>query len=64
MESPTRSPDLKPLEHLCDDLGLAVHASDHHNHLPDLQQMLVEEWDAIPQSRVTSFINSWTYSTA
>ena len=50
MEWPTSSPDLNPIEHLWDQLGRAVRARvTNTTTLADLRQMLVEEWDAIPQ---------------
>uniref|UniRef100_A0A3Q3EI99 Tc1-like transposase DDE domain-containing protein n=1 Tax=Labrus bergylta TaxID=56723 RepID=A0A3Q3EI99_9LABR len=50
MEWPACSPDLNPIEHLRNLLGPAVHTrGTNTTTLADLLQMLVEEWDAIPQ---------------
>ena len=50
MEWPASSPDLNPTEQLWDQLGHVVHARVKiTTTLADLRQMLVEEWDAIPQ---------------
>ena len=59
MERPASSPDLNPIEHLWDQLGRAVHARVTNTAtLADLRQMLVEEWDAIPQQCVTRLVTS------
>ena len=59
MEWPTSSPDLNPIEHLWDQLGRAVRARvTNTTTLADLRQMLVEEWDAIPQQCVTRLVTS------
>ena len=47
MEWPASSPDLNPIENLWDQLGRARVTNT--TTLADLRQMLVEEWDAIPQ---------------
>uniref|UniRef100_A0A4W6C1J2 Transposase Tc1-like domain-containing protein n=1 Tax=Lates calcarifer TaxID=8187 RepID=A0A4W6C1J2_LATCA len=53
------SPDLIPTEHVWDQLGCAVRARvTNTTTLADLQQMLVEEWDAIPQWCVTRLVTS------
>ena len=54
MEWPASSPDLNPIEHLWDQLGRAVRARvTNTTTLADLQRMLLEEWDVIPQQCVT-----------
>ena len=59
MEWPAMSPDLNPIEHLWDQLGRAVYARvTHRTTLADLKQMLVEEWDAIPQQNVAQLVSS------
>ena len=59
MEWPASSPDLNPIEHLWDQLGHAVHARvTNTTTSADLRQMLVEEWDAIPQQCVTRLVTS------
>ena len=56
---PASSPDLNPIEHLWDQLGRAVRARvTNTTTLADLRQMLVEEWDAIPQQCVTRLVTS------
>jgi len=55
------SPDLNPIEHLWDQLGPAVRArGTNTTTLADLGQMLVEEWDAIPQQSVSRLVTSMT----
>ena len=51
--------NLNPIEHLWDQLGRAVYARvTHRTTLADLKQMLVEEWDAIPQQNVAKLVSS------
>ena len=59
MEWPAVSPDLNPIEYLWDQLGRAVRARvTNATMLADLRQILVEEWDAIPQQCVTRLVTS------
>ena len=59
MEWPAVSPDLNPIEHLWDQLGRAVHARvTNRTTLADLSQILIEEWDAIPQQNVAKLVTS------
>uniref|UniRef100_A0A667ZNY4 Transposase Tc1-like domain-containing protein n=1 Tax=Myripristis murdjan TaxID=586833 RepID=A0A667ZNY4_9TELE len=59
MEWPASSPDLNPIERLWDQLGRAVRARvTNTTTLADLRQMLVEEWDAIPQQCVSRLVTS------
>ena len=59
MEWPAMSPDLNPIEYLWDQLGRAVCARvTNATMLADLRQILVEEWDAIPQQCVTRLVTS------
>ena len=59
MEWPAVSPDLNPIEHLWDQLGRAVHARvTNRTTLADLRQILIEEWDAIPQQNVARLVTS------
>ena len=52
MERLAKSPDLNPNEHLWDQLGRAVRVRvTNTTTLADLQPILVEEWNAIPQQR-------------
>uniref|UniRef100_A0A3Q4H7B7 Uncharacterized protein n=1 Tax=Neolamprologus brichardi TaxID=32507 RepID=A0A3Q4H7B7_NEOBR len=51
--------DLNPTEHLWDQLGRAVLTRvTNTTTLADLRQLLVEEWDAIPQQCVTKLTTS------
>ena len=53
------SPDLNPIEHLWDELGRAVRKRvTDQTTLADLHELLVEEWDVIPQQRVRTLVNS------
>ena len=59
MDWPAYSPDLAPIEHACDELGRRVR----HNHAPpanlhDMGQLLMAEWQAIPQEFFRRPINS------
>ena len=59
MEWPAMSPDLNPIEHLWDQLGRAVYARvTHRTTLADLKQMLVDEWDPIPQQNVAELLSN------
>ena len=62
MDWPACSPDLNPIEHLWDQLGRAVGKRvTNATTLAGLRQILVDEWNAIPQQRITKLINSmWT----
>jgi hypothetical protein len=44
---PMLSPDLSPIEYLCDKLGRRVH---HRQNPPGLRDSLVHEWNNIPQA--------------
>lgn len=59
MEWPAYSPDLAPIEHAWDELGRRLH----NNHAPpnnraELAQILVAEWQAIPQAFFQRLVNS------
>ena len=56
MEWPAVSPDLNPIEYLWDQLGCARVTNA--TMLADLRQILVAEWDAIPQQCVTRLVTS------
>ncbi len=59
MEWPANSPDLNPIEHLWDQLGRAVRTRvTDQTTLAGLRQILIEEWNAIPQERVARLIRS------
>ena len=59
MEWPAVSPDHKPIEHLWDQLGRAIRARvTNATMLANLRQILVEEWDAIPQQCMTRLLTS------
>ena len=59
MGCPASSLDLNPIEHLGDQLGCAIYARVTNTMtLADLQQVLVEERDAIPQQCVTRLATS------
>uniref|UniRef100_A0A3Q0TDC2 Tc1-like transposase DDE domain-containing protein n=1 Tax=Amphilophus citrinellus TaxID=61819 RepID=A0A3Q0TDC2_AMPCI len=62
MEWSACSPDLNPIKHLWKQLLRAVCARvTNTTTLADLQQMLVKEWDAIPQQCVTKLVTSMRY---
>jgi len=59
MEWPAKNPDLNPIVHLWDQLGRVVRVGvTNTTTLADLQRLLVEEWNAIPQQRVTRCVTS------
>ncbi|XP_072527465.1 low choriolytic enzyme-like [Salminus brasiliensis] len=59
MEWPASSPDLNSMKHLWDQLGRAVRVGvTKTTTSADLRQMLVEEWDDIPQHCVTRLVTS------
>uniref|UniRef100_A0A8C9Z751 Tc1-like transposase DDE domain-containing protein n=1 Tax=Sander lucioperca TaxID=283035 RepID=A0A8C9Z751_SANLU len=58
LAKPAYSPDMSPIEHVWD-LGRSVRARvTNTTTLADLQQILGEEWDAIPQQCVTRLVTS------
>ena len=57
MEWPAVSPDLNPIEYLWDQLAVRARETNA-TMLADLRQILVEEWDAIPQQCVTRLVTS------
>lgn len=59
MQWPAVSPDLNPIENLWDQLGRAARKRvTSATTLPQLRQILIEEWNAIPQDRVRRLISS------
>lgn len=59
LRQPALSPDLNPIEHLWDELGRAVRRRDPQpTNLHQLRQILVEEWNAIPQNRLAQLVDS------
>ena len=53
------SPDLNPIEHLWDELGRRVSARDNPIvNSETLREALEEEWNNIPQVRISSLVNS------
>ena len=59
MNWPARSPDMAPIDHLWDILGHHIHG----NHLPavnlaQLFQFLQREWNAIPQRKLVTLVQS------
>jgi transposase len=57
MAWPPYSPDLNPIENLWDHLGRRVAAREPHNRA-SLIQILLEEWEAIPQDQIRTLIQS------
>jgi transposase len=59
MQWPSCSSDLNPIKHLWDLLGRAVrNRVNNATTVQDLRQIVVDEWDAIPQQRVQRLISS------
>ncbi|GFU75351.1 transposable element Tcb2 transposase [Trichonephila clavipes] len=56
MDWPAYSPDLNPIENVCDALGRRIAARLHHpENTQQLKQMLIEEWALLPQEMCTSW---------
>jgi transposase len=59
MEWPERSPDLNPIEHLWDILYRCLTTMDHPPQtIQELENSLVEHWNAIPQATIRRFIRA------
>ena len=59
IEWPPMSPDLSCIEHLWDILGWAVNKHiKQHTRLADLQRLILQEWDTIPQRQIQRLVNS------
>jgi len=59
LEWTAKSPDLNPIEHPIDQLGRAIRVRvTNTTTLAELKRLLVEEWNAIPQPRVTRLVTS------
>ena len=59
MEWPAVSPDFNPIEYLWGQLGRAVRARvTNRTMFADLPQIIIEEWDAIPQQNVARLVTS------
>lgn len=59
MDWPACSPDLNPIEHLWDQLGRAVRKRvDDRTTLEGLRDLLIQEWNAIPQRNIVNLIRS------
>ncbi|GFX01730.1 transposable element Tcb2 transposase [Trichonephila clavipes] len=59
MEWPACSPDMNPIEHVCDALGRRVAGRQPPPQtLQELERALLEEWDKIPQLVIKSVIDS------
>ena len=57
LEWPSKSPDLNPIEHVWDYLGLKVQARSPQN-LRDLEAILLREWNLIPQDFIDNLVGS------
>jgi hypothetical protein len=56
---PALSPDLSPIEHLCDELGRRVrHCQNPQETLQELRDALVHEWNNIPQAFIQRLTGS------
>ncbi|GFW29029.1 transposable element Tc3 transposase [Trichonephila clavipes] len=59
MDWPAYSPDLNPIEHVCDALGRRIVARLHHSeNTQQLKQMLIEEWALLPQEMLHQLVLS------
>ena len=57
LDWPARSPDISPIEYLCDHLGRKGERNDVNN-VRDLERVLHEEWNLIPMDVVHRLISS------
>ena len=56
---PSLSPDLAPIEHVWDELGRRVYQRNPApRNVNELRQALLQEWQLIPQRRITNIINT------
>ena len=56
---PSLSPDLAPIEHVRDELGRRVYQRNTApRNVNELRQALLQEWQLIPQRRITNIINT------
>lgn len=59
LQWPAQSPDMNPIEHLWDELGRRVRSRERPPvTLQEMADALSEEWDNIPQQRITNLISS------
>jgi len=58
LDWPSRSPDLNPIEHLWDLMKRRISKRGHIDSLKSLEEAIVEEWNAIPESIINSLIDS------
>ena len=56
---PALSPDLSPIEHLWDELSRRIHNGNQQiNTVAQLRQVLVREWNNLPNALVQRYVNS------
>ena len=59
LDRPSRSPDLNPIEHICDELGRRVRQMvNPPQTLGDLERALVKQWRRLPQAVFTNVLTS------
>ncbi len=59
MQWPSVSPDLNPIEHLCDELGRWVRAKPvQAENVRQLQDAMLQEWEQIPQNVIRRLVHS------
>ena len=58
LESPSRSRDLSPIEHVWDVLGRRVRERHNVNNVHDLERALHREWNNIPLAEVNRHVSS------
>lgn len=58
LDWPSRSPDLNPIEHLWDLIKRRIGRRGHIESLRKLEEAILEEWNAIPQTLINNLIES------
>ncbi|RZC34323.1 hypothetical protein BDFB_013278 [Asbolus verrucosus] len=55
---PTNSPDMNHIEHLWDTLERAIRERQPIQNFQQLEELLIQEWELLPQERITNLIES------
>ena len=55
---PAVSPDMNPIEHICDYLGRKVRPRGNVHNLRDLKNALIQEWNNIPEVVFRRYVRS------
>ena len=55
---PAVSPDMNPIEHICDYLGKKVRTRGNVHNVRDLENTLIQEWNNIPNVVIRRYVRS------